>query len=82
MKKTKKFFETNVGKYLITLVIGMAFCFLWIFLEYFIKGKITDDPVDNIIMSIVMVFIWYTVSYFQLVAKIRRINKNETDRLN
>lgn len=82
MKELKGKFETNIAKYFITLAIGIAFCFLWIFLEYFIKGKITDDPVDNIIMSIVMVFIWYTVSYFQLVAKIRRINKNETDRLN
>lgn len=82
MKRLKKFFETNVGKYFITLTIGLTFCFLWILLEYLIKGQITDDPVDNIIMCLVMIFIWYTVSYFQLVAKLRRINKHETDRLN
>lgn len=45
------------------IVIGM--CILWMILEFFIYGVVTDRVIDDIMMSLMSPFIFWTVMYFK-----------------
>ena len=54
----------NIKKFFYTILNGLAICYLWMGLEYLLDGEIVNRPIDNIIMMIMLIYIWFAVSYF------------------
>lgn len=54
----------NIKIFFYTLINVVIVCYLWMGLEYLIEGAIVNSPLDNIMMSLMTIYIWFTVKYF------------------
>ena len=65
-------------KLFITSLISFIISLIWMFAELLIEEQIANRPIDNLMMCFMMVFIWYTVNYFDSVSKTKIIKNNNT----
>lgn len=58
-------YETEMKALLLTCGIVLGLCILWMILEFIIYGVVTDRVVDDIMMSLMSPFVFWTVMHFK-----------------